>query len=128
MEKDFSKKWVSSKQPRKQIKYRANAPLHKRQKMLSVHLDKKLRIELKTRSLPVRKGDKVMVMRGKFKKVTGEVTEVDLKSLSIFIDSAKRKKSNGQETHVPIDPSNVKIIELKKDDKKRQKMIDRKKK
>ena len=128
MEKEFSKKWVSSTQPRKQRKYRANAPLHKRQKMMSVHLDKKLIKDLKTRSLPVRKGDKVLVMRGKFRKLTGEITEVNLKKMVVFIDSAKRKKTSGQEVPVALQPSNLKIIELKRDDKKRQKILDRKSK
>ena len=126
MKKDFSKKWISSRQPRKQRKYRANAPLHIRSSMVSAHLDKKLIKDLKTRSMPVRKGDKVMIMRGKFKKLTGEVTEVNLKKMVVFIDSAKRKKTGGQEKNVPINPSNIKIIELKRDDKKRQKIIERK--
>jgi large subunit ribosomal protein L24 len=128
MKKEFSKKWVSSTQPRKQHKYRANAPLHLRQKMMGCHLDEKLMKEFKTRSLPVRKGDKVMVMRGKFRKLTGEVTEVDLKNLRVYIDTAKRKKSSGQDVPVALQPSNLKLMEIKKDDKKRQKIIERKKK
>ncbi|MCD6381372.1 MAG: 50S ribosomal protein L24, partial [Candidatus Aenigmarchaeota archaeon] len=67
MEKKFSKKWVSSKEPRKQRKYRYNAPLHIRQKLVSAHLTKELRNELGIRSLPVRKNDRVKIMRGKFK-------------------------------------------------------------
>lgn len=128
MKKKFSKKWISSSQPRKQHKYRANAPLHTRQKMMGCHLDKKLMKEFNTRSLPVRKGDKVMVMRGRFKKVTGEVTDVDLKRMVVYMDSIKRKKSTGQDVAVPVQPSNIKIIEIKRDDKKRQKIITRKKK
>jgi len=123
MKKEFSKKWISSKQPRKQRKYRYNAPLHIRHKLLSAHLSKKLREELKTRSLPIRKGDKVRVMRGKYKKVEGTVTKVDMKKLKIYIDSVKRKKVSGKEVLVPIDPSNVEIIELNKDDPKRLKRL-----
>lgn len=126
MKKEFSSKWVSSSQPRKQRKFRFNAPLHLKQKMVSCRLDKKLTDEFKTRNLPVRKGDKVKIMRGGFRKMTGEVTKVDLKILSVYVDCAKRKKSSGKEVHVPIDPSNLMIIEIKKDDKKRQKAIERK--
>ncbi|MCD6092525.1 MAG: 50S ribosomal protein L24 [Candidatus Aenigmarchaeota archaeon] len=122
----FSTKWKSSKQIRKQRKYRANAPLHLRQKMVSAHLDKKLQKAFGRRSLPVRREDKVKIMRGKFKGATGMVTRVDLKKLKIYVDSAKRKKVSGQEVQVPIDPSNVKIIEIKRDDRMRQKAIKRK--
>jgi len=127
MRKKFSKKWISSKQPRKQRKYRYNAPLHIRQKLVSDHLSKELRKELGIRSLPVRKGDKVKIMRGQFKGKEGKVTKVDLKKLKIYIDVAKRKKVSGQEVQVPVDPSNVMIIELNKEDKKRLKKIERKK-
>ena len=123
MKKKFSKKWISSKQPRKQRKYRYNAPLHVRQKLISAHLSKKLREELGIRSIPVRKGDRVKIMRGQFKGKEGNVTKVDLKKLKIYIDVAKRKKVSGQEVQVPIDPSNVMIIELNKEDKKRLKRI-----
>jgi large subunit ribosomal protein L24 len=123
MRKKFSKKWISSKQPRKQRKYRYNAPLHIRRKLISSHLCKKLREELKIRSLPIRKGDRVRVMRGKYKKIEGTVTKVDLKKLKIYIDSVKRKKVSGKEVLVPIDPSNVEIIELNKDDPKRFKRL-----
>ncbi|MCD6381895.1 MAG: 50S ribosomal protein L24 [Candidatus Aenigmarchaeota archaeon] len=126
MEKKFSKKWISSKQPRKQRKYRYNAPLHIRQKLVSAHLSKELRNELGIRSLPVRKNDRVKIMRGKFKGKEGNVTKVDLKKLKIYVDVAKVKKANGQEIEVPVDPSNVMIVGLNRDDKKRLKRIKKK--
>ncbi len=126
MEKKFSKKWVSSKEPRKQRKYRYNAPLHIRQKLVSAHLTKELRNELGIRSLPVRKNDRVKIMRGKFKGKEGNVTKVDLKKLKIYVDVAKVKKANGQEIEVPVDPSNVMIVGLNRDDKKRLKRIKKK--
>ena len=36
MKKEFSKNWKASKQPRKQRKYRANAPLHLKRKMINI--------------------------------------------------------------------------------------------
>lgn len=128
MKKTFSRKWISSKQPRKQRKYVFNAPLHIRQKMMGARLSEKLSKEFMTRTLPVRKGDKVVVLRGSFRKVTGQVTKVDLSKCRIYIDSVKRKKVSGQEVHVPIHPSNVMITEISRDDKKRQKIIERRKK
>jgi len=126
MKNKFSRKWISSKQPRKQRKYRYNAPLHLRQKMVAAHLDKTLRKEYKKRSMPVRKGDEVVVMRGKFRKKRGNVTHIDLSKMKIFIDDIKIKKVSGQEVEIPIEPSNVKITKLNLDDKKRIKILKRK--
>ncbi len=127
MKRKFSTAWKASKQPRKQRKYRYNAPLHIRHHFLSAHLSKELREKLGFRSIPVRKGDKVRVMRGEYKGVKGTVIKVDMKKLKIYIDSVKRKKVSGQEVHVPIDPSKVEIIELAKD-KVREKIIKRRSK
>lgn len=127
MKKEFSKKWVSSKQPRKQRKYRYNAPLHLRSKMLSGHLDKKLRKEFGKRALPLRKGDEVVVMRGKFKGIKGKITKVDLKKYKVHVDNAKYKKITGQEIEAPLEPSNLRITDLNMDDRRRKKFMEKKK-
>jgi len=124
--KFFSKAWKSSKQPRKQHKYRYHAPLHLRQKMVSAHLAENLIKEYKRRSMTARKGDEVLIMRGEFKGKSGKITDVNLKKLKIFVDVAKKKKVSGQEVQLPIDPSNVKITKLNLDDKKRKGILERK--
>ncbi|MBI4162760.1 MAG: 50S ribosomal protein L24 [Candidatus Aenigmarchaeota archaeon] len=122
----YSPDWLSSKQPRKQRKYRFNAPLHRRQKMVAAHLDKALKKELKKRSMPVRVGDEVMIMRGEYLKKTGKVSMVDLKKLKLEIEGIKRKKVSGQEVSVLVDPSNVKIIKIA-DEARRKKFMKAKK-
>ncbi len=122
----YSSQWLSSKQPRKQRKYRYNAPLHRRQKMIAAHLDKALRKEYKKRSMTVRTGDEVMIMRGEYAKKTGKVARTDLKKLKLEIKGIKRKKVSGQEVPVLIDPSNVKIIRLA-DEARRKKFMKLKK-
>jgi len=126
MNKQFSPSWKRSTQRRKQRKYRANAPLHLRQKMLSSHLSKQLRAEVKKRAVPIRTGDEVVVTTGEFRKKRGKVTEVDTKKIKIFVEGVSRKKVSGQETNIPIDPSNVVITKLNMEDKKRIKMTRRK--
>jgi len=96
--------------------------------MVSVHLDKPLRRTYTTRAMPVRKGDEVKVMRGKYKKKTGKISRVDLKSCKVYIENVKMKKTSGQEVEVPMDPSNLMIIKLETDDKKRLRSLSRKKK
>ncbi len=122
MKNKFSKAWKSSKQPRKQRKYRINAPLHIKHKMLAAHLVKRLRDEYKKRSIPVRTGDKVKILRGKFTGTIGDVEKVDLKKLRLTIKGAEFKKEGGRAVKYPIQPSNVVILSIK-EDKKRKGML-----
>lgn len=123
--KFWSKHWKSSKQPRKQRKYVYHAPLHIRHKFLSAHLSKELREKYKRRSFPVRKGDEIEIMKGKFKKKTGKISRVDLNKIKVYIDGITRKKVDGSEVQVPIHPSNLKIINLNLEDAKRLKSLNR---
>jgi large subunit ribosomal protein L24 len=114
-----------SKKPRKQRKFLYNAPLHLRRKMISSHLSKELRQQYKNRSLPLRKGDEVKVMRGKFKGVVGKVVRIDTKKYKVYVDTVKKKRSIGTEYLVPLSPSNLMIVKLNLDDKYRMKMLER---
>ncbi len=90
------------------------APLHERQKFAGVHLSKDLRAKLKKRSLPGRKGDKVKVLRGKFKKKEGKIVSIDLKKPRVFVEGCVLKKQGGKEIMAPIHPSNLLLVELVK--------------
>ena len=74
----------------------------------------------------LKKGDKVKVLRGQFKKHTGSVERIDLKKTRVYISGIEITKKEGTKTTYPIDPSNLVITELNLDDKKRQKIIERK--
>jgi len=128
MKRQFSKHWKASRQPRKQVKYRANAPLHIKHKFMSANLDKDLRKKYGKRSFPIRKGDSVKIMRGEFKKKTGKVGLVDLKKLRIAIESLQKTKKDGSKINVWFDPSNLQIKELNLDDRKRSNALGRKQK
>ena len=119
MKAEFSTSWGSSKQTRKQRKYRFNAPFHIRHKMLSANLSKELRKRHNVRSAVVRKGDEVLVTRGGFAEKKGKVLDVDLKRLKITIDGINRKKADGTKVNVYIDPSNIQIQTIGSDDAKR---------
>lgn len=116
---------LKSSKPGKRRKFLFTAPLHKRQKLVSAHLSKELRRDLKKRSLTIRKGDEVKVMRGKFSGTQGKVTRVDLKKVKIFVENVKRKKVSGEEVLVPLHPSNLLIVKAEFVDKKRQEIIER---
>ena len=126
MKQKFSPKWIGSKQPRKQRKYRANAPLHIRRKMMSVNFSKELRKKYEKRNFPVVKGDSIRIMKGEFKNKTGKVDNVSLKKLRIVIDGIYRTKKDGTKVNVYFDPSNLQIKELNLDDIKRKMALERK--
>lgn len=117
---------VKSKKPRKQRKFLYEAPLHLRRKMISAHLSKELKEKYKTRSLPVRKGDEVEIMRGEFKKRRGKISRIDTKKYKVYIEGVTRKRTDGTERQVPIHPSNLRIINLNLDDKRKVKILERK--
>jgi large subunit ribosomal protein L24 len=126
MKQEFSKSWTGSKQPRKQIKFRANAPLHLRRKMISVSLSKELKKKHDKRNFPVKKGDSVSIMRGEFKGKSGKIENVDLKKMKVEIDGIYRTKKDGSKTNVYFEPSNLQIKEMDLTDKKRKAALERK--
>ena len=108
-----------SKQPRKQRKALYNAPAHARGKHLSATLSKDLRADLGKGSLPLRTGDKVRVVRGDFKGHEGEVLTVDYSSYKVTIEEVTLAKPDGTTTFLPVDPSNLVIIDADlKDDRR----------
>jgi large subunit ribosomal protein L24 len=123
MKKKFSTAWKASKQPRKQRKYLANAPLHLKRKNLSVNISKDLRKKHGKRNISLRKGDVVKIMRGKFKKKQGKVIEIKMKTGKIYIEGMQIKKQDGSKANIPFRASNLQIIELNLEDKKRMKKI-----
>ncbi|MFH1228958.1 MAG: 50S ribosomal protein L24 [Candidatus Aenigmatarchaeota archaeon] len=119
---------MKSSKPSKQRKAIYNASMQKKHKLLAAHLSKELRVQMKRRSLPVRKGDEVKVMRGKFAGTLGKVTRVDLVHTKVYIENVKRKKTSGEETQVPVHPSKLMITNPVMDDKMRKEVIERGKK
>lgn len=92
---------------------------------MAAHLNKELRKKHGKRSFPVRKGDRVKIMRGQFKGTIGEVEKVDLKKYRLHIKGAEHKKKEGRTSYYPIHPSNVTIVTLKLDDARRKKALER---
>ena len=115
-----------SKQPRKQRKARFQAPLHVRHKLMGVTLSEELRERYETRSLPVKKGDTVLVMRGDFKEQEGKVEKVDLKHYRLLIDGVSVQKPDGNQIYHPVHPSNVMMVELDLEDEERNQVLERK--
>ena len=126
MKQKFSSSWKKSTKPRKQRKYRYNAPAHVKQKLVRANLSKDLRKKYNKRSIGIRVEDKVKVMVGDYKGKEGKVERVSLKKLRIHVTGIEKTKKDGSKVSYPLHPSNITITELNLNDKKRQKILDRK--
>ena len=111
--------WKKSVQPRKQRAYTKNCPINIRGNIMCSHLSKELKEKHGTRSIRIKKGDKIKVLRGQFKRVMGKVEKVNTKRQRIFVTGVEQEKMDGSKALYPIHPSNVSIIELDLEDKRR---------
>merc|ERR1711924_26425 len=86
-----------------------------RRKVMSAPLSKDLRTKYNVRSVPIRRDDEVMIVRGHFHDREGKVTQVYRKKWCIHVERVTRDKANGQTVPIGIHPSKVTITKLKID-------------
>jgi len=95
-------------------------PKHVRDAMIHSTLADNLREEHGRRSIRVIKGDNVRVMRGEYNGIEGKIEKVNTQRGTLAIEGIQREKVRGGNVKVQIHASNVKIIGLNLDDKKRE--------
>ncbi len=125
---------AKSSKPGKQRKSQANAPIHVKRKRIRarLQLDKPDERLAGLRSVTIRVGDTVRVVRGDFahggKRVggkrnadplTGKVINVNSHNGRIFVEGATATKSDNKEEGVPVHASNVVVTKLDETDKLR---------
>ncbi len=114
----------SSSQPRKMRKRMIyQARLHEKNRQLVAPLSTELREKYGIRRVRVRKGDRVLVVRGSFKGHEGKVVGVDIDNMRIFVEGANLKKADGTEVPFPIHPSKVVVTELDLSDPRRKEKL-----
>jgi len=113
----------SVKNPRKQRKALFNAPAHIRHKMMAAPLSSDLQVSKGAKTLPIRKGDTVRIMRGDNKGFEGKVSRIDLKAYRIYMEGLTREKVDGTNIFLAVHPSKVQIRNLNLDDKYRKDTI-----
>ena len=116
------------KKPTKQRKMLFKAPDHIRYKHFAAILSPELRASRGMRTLPVRSGDSVRIMRGDHKGFEGKITRVDRRKYRIYVEGLTREKVDGSAIFVPIHPSKVMITNLNLEDKWRKQVLKRKRK
>lgn len=127
MKTRFSITWNKSTQTRKQRKYRYNAPLHIKRKFLSVNLSKDLRSKYNIRSMLVKKDDTVRIMRGDHRGKESKILEVNHKRSKVYLSDISISKRDGSKKNLSVDPSNLMLLNLNLNDKKRLSKVERKK-
>ncbi|KAI9637980.1 putative structural constituent of ribosome [Dioszegia hungarica] len=110
---------------RKSRKAHFAAPSGLKRKIMSSSLSKDLRGKHSARSMPIRKDDEVLIVRGKYKGREGKVTQVYRKKWVIHVERVHVEKSNAATVPIGIHPSNVVITSLKLD-KDRKAILERK--
>jgi large subunit ribosomal protein L24 len=116
------------KNPRKQRKMLFTAPAHLRHKLMAAPLSKELAASKGVRSLSVRKGDTVRILRGDNKGFEGKVSRVDPRAYRIYVEGLTREKVDGTNIFISVHPSKVQIRTLNLDDRWRKDILARKKK
>jgi len=104
---------------------RTKQPIPKLTTIETTHLLTYSFMLLQARSIPVRKDDEVMVVRGSFKGREGKVVQVYRKKWVIHIDRVTREKVNGASVPIGVHPSNVVVTKVKLD-KDRKSILERK--
>ena len=118
---------VSSK-ARIQRKADAEAPVHKKRKMLSAHLSKDLSKQYGKRSARVCVGDTVVIERGAegIRGVEGKVLSVMTKTGQVTIEGITINQADGTSVARPVHASNLTIVKLNLDDARRKDVLARK--
>ncbi|KAI4161937.1 MAG: hypothetical protein LQ342_004385 [Letrouitia transgressa] len=109
---------------RKSRKAHFGAPSSVRRTIMSAPLNKELRDKHNVRSIPIRKDDEVIIVRGSNKGREGKVTSVYRLKYVIHVERVTREKSNGQSVPLGIHPSKVMVTKLKLD-KDRENILER---
>jgi large subunit ribosomal protein L24 len=99
---------------------------HLAYKASSVHLSRELRSKYGFRSLPIRAGDRVLIIRGDYKGVEGDVSRVDRAKGRVYVSGVYRENARGEQRLIPIPLSSVILVKIEDKDEWRRRLIERK--
>ena len=114
--------------PSKQRKMLFQLPDHRRVKVFSARLTPELQTSHGVKTVPVRSGDTVRIVRGEHRGFEGKITRVDRMNYRVFVEGLTREKVDGTTIFVSIHPSKVVVTRLNLDDKWRKKVLEEKRK
>mmetsp|Transcript_60494 Transcript_60494/g.124513 ORF Transcript_60494/g.124513 Transcript_60494/m.124513 type:complete len:125 (-) Transcript_60494:306-680(-) len=121
----FSNKVTYSR--RKNRKNHFHASSNEKRKTMVSPLSKELWKSYSIKSIPIRKDDKVKVVRGKEKGKTGKIIQCHRKNFRVFVEKITYNKNNNLTSFIPLNPSNL-VVEKLSLTNERKLLIFRKKK
>ena len=110
---------------RKQRKEYFNAPIHKKRKWISSHLQENLLLKYDKRRITLVKGDTVKVMRGSYKGHEGKITNVNQRRRQVEVEGLVMTKADGKKIAKPIHASNLLITKLNLTDRWRRNKLEK---
>lgn len=115
---------VSSKPSKQRLNQRV-APAHMKRNQISAPLSETLREKHGRRSVSLRRGDRVKIVRGDYAGVEGKIEDVETKTARIYVEGVTREAVAGTTKRVPIHSSKVMVTALNLDDKRRDEKLRR---
>jgi large subunit ribosomal protein L24 len=110
-------------QPRKARKRLYSLPVHLARREISSHLSDDLIKKYDRRTIVLRKGDTVTVMRGDFRGTSGKILEVDVRARKVQVEGVTVTKADKTQKPRPIAASNLLVTKLDLSDKIRRDAI-----
>lgn len=99
---------------------------HLTYKSCAVRLGRELRAKYGFRNLPVKVGDRVIIIKGDYKGVEGDVNRVSRGRGRVYVSGVYRENARGEQRLIPIPVNSVILIKVDEKDKWRQRIIERK--
>jgi large subunit ribosomal protein L24 len=116
---------MKSIKSRKQRKEYFNAPIHKKRKWISSHLEENLLLKYDKRRMTLVKGDTIKVMRGNFKGHEGKITNINQRRRHVEVEGLVMTKADGKKIAKPIHASNLLITKLNLTDRWRRNKLEK---
>jgi large subunit ribosomal protein L24 len=111
---------TSPRSPRRQRRLIRRSSIHSHKRLLRCRLDETLREEYGVRSLGLKKGDLVRIMRGQFRDTEAKVQRVDYTKARVMLDAASVTKADGKEARIAMSASNLMMVKLELDDQRKK--------
>jgi large subunit ribosomal protein L24 len=117
---------LKTKKPSKQRRKIAFATEKEILKMMKVRLSEKLREKYGVRTVSIRKGDSVKILRGDFAGIEGKIIETDRRNQKVIVEGVTKEKVSGEQMRVPVHVSNVEMTTMDTGDRWRSEKFEKK--
>ncbi len=105
-------------------KHSRNQASTPQRRAVSAHLSSDLAGRYNLKTVPIRTGDSVRVLRGEFAGLEGKVDRIDRGSSRVFVEGMTREKTAGASSRLSVHASKVLLTNLNLSDKWRSSLLE----